>query len=90
MVKLYLTILKSTDIIVLDLGSEKNKRYYMNLSRKFLFAGNVQGVGFRAKVCSYAQNFKVTGYVKNMPTGDVEVYVEGSSLEIERFLEKIY
>ena len=41
------------------------------------YTGNVQGVGFRWQVLNIAKSFPITGYVKNLSTGQVEVLVEG-------------
>ncbi|MCD6098907.1 acylphosphatase [bacterium] len=43
-----------------------------------LVKGIVQGVGFRHFVLVNARRLNITeGYVRNLPTGDVEVVVEG-------------
>ncbi|HSE66002.1 MAG TPA: acylphosphatase [Gemmatimonadales bacterium] len=39
--------------------------------------GKVQGVGFRWFVCERAEELGVSGWVKNMPSGDVEVAASG-------------
>ena len=36
-----------------------------------------------------AGRFEVTGYVKNLPDGRVEVLVQGTSEEIEAFIEAL-
>lgn len=41
-------------------------------------AGIVQGVGFRYFTERKARELGLSGYVRNRPTGDVEVEVEGS------------
>ena len=53
------------------------------------FFGNVQGVGFRYTTRSTAAGFEVEGYVRNLNNGSVELIVEGSEAEIERFLEML-
>jgi acylphosphatase len=50
------------------------------------YRGNVQGVGFRFTACRAARNYDVTGYVRNLPDGSVEVLVEGDSDQIDPFL----
>ena len=57
--------------------------------RQILFAGNVQGVGFRYTVTRVAVDYHVTGYVQNMYDGRVEVVVEGLPNEIQRFQRAI-
>ena len=41
------------------------------------FSGTVQGVGFRYTTCACARAYDVTGYVKNLRRGDVELVAEG-------------
>lgn len=57
--------------------------------RVLRFIGNVQGVGFRYKACSVAAGFDVTGFVRNRPDRSVELVAEGSSKEIDRFLDEL-
>lgn len=59
------------------------------ISKKILFSGQVQGVGFRRKAFELSKRFSVAGYVRNLPTGHVELVVEGAPDEVERFLEAI-
>lgn len=54
-----------------------------------LYSGNVQGVCFRATVDTIADGFDVTGYVKNLPDGRVQVVVEGIEEQLERFHDAI-
>ena len=50
--------------------------------RKYLFKGRVQGVGFRFRCFSIANELKLTGFVKNE--------VQGEGMIIERMIEKLY
>ena len=54
-----------------------------------LYSGHVQGVGFRYAVKQVAMGFDVTGTVKNLPDGRVELVAEGSRAELEGFREAI-
>lgn len=54
-----------------------------------LFKGRVQGVGFRFTVERIATQLGVTGWVKNVASGDVEVVAEGKQEVLDTFLEKI-
>lgn len=56
---------------------------------KVRFSGRVQGVGFRYTVCRIAEPFGVTGYVRNLPDGDVEMVAEGDEQELLDFLNRI-
>ena len=49
------------------------------------YSGNVQGVGFRYTVKSTATGFDVTGTVRNLPDGRVELAAEGLKDELEAF-----
>ena len=53
------------------------------------FQGRVQGVGFRATVWDISQSFAVTGYVRNMLDGSVEVTAEDEGETLREFLEQI-
>lgn len=57
--------------------------------REVFYSGDVQGVGFRYTARALAGRFEVTGFVRNLPDGRVELVVEGSPSEIGRFLEAI-
>ena len=54
-----------------------------------LFSGRVQGIGFRYTVKQTALGFEVTGWVKNLDDGRVELLVEGERGELEAFQEAI-
>jgi len=54
-----------------------------------LYEGHVQGVGFRYSAQHIAQTYAVTGYVRNLADGRVEVVAEGEENEVERFIEHI-
>ncbi len=53
------------------------------------YEGKVQGVGFRASILSLAKGYEVTGWVKNLPDGRVEVFSTGDEMEIDDFLKEI-
>lgn len=58
-----------------------------NLERREAnYAGNVQGVGFRYTVRQISQKYRVTGFVKNLSDGRVQLVAEGEPAEIDRFL----
>jgi acylphosphatase len=56
---------------------------------KVFYSGHVQGVGFRYNAKSVATGFEVTGIVKNLPDGRVELVAEGMRDELEAFREAI-
>ena len=53
------------------------------------FAGRVQGVGFRFATRNLAITYDVTGFVRNLPDGRVELIAEGPKSEVEGFVQAI-
>ena len=53
------------------------------------YSGHVQGVGFRYAVKKVAAGFEVTGNVRNLPDGRVELVGEGSAEELNAFRQAI-
>ncbi len=49
--------------------------------------GRVQGVGYRASVHRRISRLNVTGYVRNLPDGTVELDIQGSEPDVEDALE---
>jgi len=58
-------------------------------SVQVFYEGNVQGVGFRWSVRNVAKGFDVTGSVRNLRDGRVELQVTGDEEEVRAFLEAI-
>ena len=67
--------------MVSETGSERKHTIH--------FSGIVQGVGFRFTTRRLASGFAVTGFVRNLADGRVEVVAEGPPEEIRRFVEAI-
>jgi len=51
--------------------------------------GKVQGVYFRAWVCDQAQSLDLTGWVRNLQDGKVEVLVQGAPDALEEFKKRL-
>jgi len=56
----------------------------MGMARRFVIGGRVQGVGFRWFTHAAAMREGVTGYVRNLPDGRVEAFVEGAAEAVVR------
>lgn len=54
-----------------------------------IFSGRVQGVGFRYTSKQVARRFDVTGWVKNLPDGTVQMVVEGLPDELESYVDAV-
>lgn len=53
--------------------------------------GQVQGVFFRAFVTCHARGLRLSGWVRNLPSGvEVEVWAEGERSALERLLEQLH
>ena len=57
--------------------------------RHVFFEGRVQGVGFRWTAKNLARGYEVTGWVKNLADGRVEMQVSGETDEVDAFIEAI-
>lgn len=57
--------------------------------RHVFYSGNVQGVGFRYSAQRVAGEFRVTGFVRNLPDGRVELIAEGEPHELGAFLDRL-
>jgi len=53
------------------------------------FSGRVQGVGFRFLAQHVARMLGLTGWVRNMYDGRVEVVAEGEREQLEQFLAEL-
>lgn len=54
--------------------------------RHIRFSGRVQGVGFRYTACYIARSLGLTGWVKNLWDGDVEMEVQGHPEVIDKLI----
>jgi len=59
------------------------------ISLQVCYEGNVQGVGFRWSVRHIAKGFDITGWVRNLLDGRVEMQVSGEESEVRAFLDAI-
>jgi len=53
------------------------------------YSGHVQGVGFRYTTRTVAMGFELTGAVRNLPDGRVELVAEGGRDELEAFRQAV-
>jgi acylphosphatase len=84
-------------LFLLILGQLKRPRFFPVCDRipvmkdrarvHVVLGGRVQGVAFRYYTVKWADEDGVTGWVRNLPDGDVEVLAEGPRENLERFVE---
>lgn len=61
----------------------------MILEKKITIQGNVQGVFFRANTLREAKQLDLVGSVKNLPSGNVEIYAQGSEQKINQLINRL-
>ncbi|MFW6180961.1 MAG: acylphosphatase [Spirochaetota bacterium] len=54
-----------------------------------LVSGRVQGVGFRFFSVNHAHRLGLTGWVRNLPDGRVEILAEGDPRSLAAFVEDV-
>lgn len=59
----------------------------MKIRKHIYFSGRVQGVGFRYSATYLARPLGLTGWVRNLWDGRVEMEVQGDDRAIERLLD---
>ncbi len=74
---------------VTGLNLEKSSLKIMSKGIQLFFSGSVQGVGFRFKAQSLARRSKLTGWVKNLADGRVEIRAEGEREDLGLFLSRL-
>lgn len=58
-------------------------------AQRIFYEGKVQGVGFRWTVKRLATGYDVTGWVRNLTDGRVELLAMGEAVEVQAFLDGI-
>ncbi len=61
----------------------------MNIRAHFLVFGRVQGVFFRDHTQKWASSLDLTGWVRNLRAGQVEVLAEGDKEKIEELINRL-
>ncbi len=61
----------------------------MQIGAHIVVQGYVQGVGFRYFVFRHARRLSLTGWVRNLYNGDVELVVEGDRSLIEELIKEL-
>ncbi len=59
------------------------------VAQHIIFTGHVQGVGFRFTAHRMASRYHLTGFVRNLSDGSVEMLAQGPAEDIEECLRDI-
>jgi len=59
------------------------------IARHIIFGGQVQGVGFRFTAFNMANRHQLTGFVRKLPDGTVEMLIQGTSGAIDDCIRDI-
>ena len=63
---------------------------FMYVRAHVIVSGSVQGVGYRYFVSRLARKWELTGWVKNLGTGEVEIDVQGPRGLIESLIQQLW
>jgi len=61
----------------------------MHKTTEILVSGYVQAVGYRLYTKRHADHLGVTGFVQNLPDGNVRVVASGAEENLARFIERL-
>lgn len=59
------------------------------IRRRFVFSGEVQGVGFRYRAKMFAEELGITGWVENQWDGTVVMEAQGTWEQLYRLIRKL-
>lgn len=60
-----------------------------DIAKHIIFSGRVQGVGFRFTARRIAQRYELSGFVRNLPDGTVEMFAQGDAEDVTCCLRDI-
>jgi len=53
-----------------------------DVAKHVIFSGRVQGVGFRFTARRIAGRYELSGFVRNLPNGTVEMFAQGGAEDV--------
>jgi len=60
-----------------------------NTKKHLRISGRVQGVGFRHFTRQNARELNITGWVRNLPNGDVETVLQGDQKSVQAMIDRL-
>lgn len=70
-------------------GRRPRGKDFIMVRKHIYFSGRVQGVGFRYQAAYYARNLGLTGWVRNLSDGRVEMEVQGRESLISQLILRL-
>ncbi len=61
----------------------------MTIAWEMLAEGIVQGVGFRWFVRDCAAKYRIRGFAKNLPDGNVQIHAQGDESNLQLFADRV-
>ena len=58
-------------------------------AKRYRIRGTVQGVGYRYFAKGVAERLGVSGFVRNLPSGDVEIHAEADGVTLTMFRSEL-
>jgi acylphosphatase len=59
------------------------------IAKHIIFIGQVQGIGFRFTAFNIANRHQLTGFVRNLPDGTVEMFAQGPAETVDDCIRDI-
>ena len=59
------------------------------VAKHIIFIGRVQGVGFRFTAHRITHRHQLTGFIRNLPDGTVEMFAQGPDQDIDDCIQDI-
>jgi len=85
-----ITKTSTTKALAMNADSQQPDSSAATVCLRAVFQGRVQGVGFRYRTSRLARNHSVSGFVKNLPDGTVELVVQaGSQAILDQFFDEL-
>lgn len=72
-----------------DAGATGQDRGRERVRLALMASGHVQHVGFRSYTRGLARRYRLTGWVRNLPDGRVDMEVQGARDAVEAFVEAL-
>lgn len=81
-------LLKKSSITSLSVKLPANKRGSDLKLKRIVFRGKVQGVGFRKYIKKMALGNNIDGFVRNLNSGDVEIYLAATDNDLDKLIDQ--